>query len=291
MLLAGLALLAVPVHVPSLRAQPAPDVAPVVARLHAYLDAYEPQLSALVADEEFHQHTHVGVQATRRTLDRRRLVSDVGFLRLPGGLGWLGQRSVREINGRQVSGAARLHEVFAAAGPDVFARARAIALENARHNLGPPRSLNVPTLPLDLLGRRFASAFTVTIDGRDRVRGRDTVRLAFREKPPGALVAHDEHHFSRVDIRAWVALNDGALLRADVSLTPPTPGHHRFRVDFAPDPALGLLVPTSLTESFRTSYAGEGTATYRNYRRFQTAGRLVPQAPADLNGGMRCGPS
>jgi hypothetical protein len=40
-LLAGLAiLLAVPDHVPSLRAQAAPAVAAVVARLHAYLDAY-----------------------------------------------------------------------------------------------------------------------------------------------------------------------------------------------------------------------------------------------------------
>ena len=82
-LIAGLAvLLAV-----SGRAQSAPDVAAVVAPLHAYLDIYEPLLSALVADEVFEQRmTYVTEYGIRHVSERRRLVSDIGVLRLPGGL-------------------------------------------------------------------------------------------------------------------------------------------------------------------------------------------------------------
>lgn len=65
-------------------------------------------------------------------------------------------------------------------------------------------------------------------------------------------------------------------LWADVSLDPPGFGGHRIRVEFAPERTLGCLVPVRLTESYSGRLYGEGTATYRNYRKFQTAGRLLP---------------
>lgn len=251
----------------------------VVARLYAYLDAYEPKLSELVADEDFRQRTTTVVGGRSVvTLQRRRLQSDMGFLRLPGRLGWLAQRRVRTIDGSPLPDAAqRLETTYASAGTALLDRARAIADGNARHNLGHARSINVPTLPLELLGRQHRQDFTVAVEGQERVSDRDRVRLTFRERPPGSIVAYDDTRAARAEVRAWVAPDDGALWRADVALDPPDgSGDHSIRVDFALDAKLRMLVPTRLQERVETRPPEDGTATYRNYRRFQTAGRIVP---------------
>jgi hypothetical protein len=74
--------------------------------------------------------------------------------------------------------------------------------------------------------------------------------------------------------------DDGAVLRAYVTLRAPTGrGHHDVRVHFAPNPSLDALVPVRLTEAFEGKFSGNGTATYRNFRRFRTTGRLVPPLP------------
>ena len=65
-------------------------------RLSAYLVAYEPALSALVAEESFVQETIGRMRTT--PAERRVLVSDVAFMRLPGEGPWLGYRDVRRVN-------------------------------------------------------------------------------------------------------------------------------------------------------------------------------------------------
>ncbi len=270
------ALLASPAAVTS-----APEVQAVVERVHAYLDAYEPRLAELVADEIFEQRTtYVTEYGIRHVSQRRRLVSDVGFLRLPGGLAWLGQRQVRTLDDRPVGATAgRLDTLFAAAGPDVLALAKTVADGNARYNLGHARSVNVPTLPLELLERRHAGAFAVTIEGTARVGKRAATVLLLREHAPGALVAYEGEQFARAEVRAWIG-DDGAVLRADVRLRAPAgSGHHDVRVDFALNGAVDVLVPIRLTEAFVGQFTGDGTATYRNYRRFRTTARVLPPPP------------
>ena len=182
--------------------------------MHAYLDVYEARLSELVADEEFVQRMpdHSGAYG-EATFATRRLVSDFGFLRLPGGLAWLGQRSVRTVNGEAVGAAMpRLEDVLLSAGTDVFIRAKAIADANATYNLGHPRSMNVPTLPLELLGRRHQHAFRARVEGRDTHDGRAVVRVRFSEPPPGTIIAFDKTRFVRADVVARVAADDGAAV-------------------------------------------------------------------------------
>ncbi len=267
-LIAGFAaLLAVSSH-----AQSAADVSVVVSRLHAYIDHYELLLSALVADEVFEQRHQFRPKFARL----RRLESAIGFLRLPGGGPWLAQRSVRAIDGAEVAGAAALDAMLALSGDDRFVRARAIAEGNARHNLGYPRTMNVPTLPLELLARRHASRVSVSVEGR--LRGVDTATVVVREPEPGYVVLHDSGRFNRTTVRARIRARDGAVLRADVTVYAPGAGTtpHRIRVDFRHDATLGMLVPDRLEERYVADGEGRGTAVYRSYRRFQTSGRLVP---------------
>jgi hypothetical protein len=244
-------------------------------QLRRYIDQYELTLSTLVADGAFAQT----ISYSRLRLQRRHLVSDFGFLPLPGNLGWLGQRSVRFVDGEPVGpDIARLDDVFARAGSAIHAQARAVAAGNERFNLGPPRTMNVPTLPLELLLRRHAHRFRVTHEGDEQRGGRPVARLYFREQPPGAIIAHDARRFVRTDVRVWMAVDDGALLRADVTLHSPRRWNspHRVRVDFELEPVLGVLVPVRLSESFVAGGQGSGDATYRNFRRFQGSGRILP---------------
>ena len=257
-------------------AQATPEVE-AADRLRDYLDRYESQLGALVATERFEQ------KLTQRGYRRRRvLVSDVGFLRLPGDLEWVGHRSVRQVDRTPVrpSGPS-LVEVLQKSGEDLRVQARLISHQSAPFNLGHARTVNVPTLPLDLLHRNRASSYAVTVEGKTRLLGRDAVRLTFTEQGAGSIVAFDSGSFVRVEVRAWVDVNDGALLRADVRFDPPKPStaQHRVRVDFGVDQSLGLLVPVRLQETFRANGTFEGRADYSDYRRFETSARVLPPLP------------
>lgn len=257
------------------------NVADITRRLRTYLVDYEAQLGALVAEERFEQsiRTVSGDRLASGTLrDRRVLVSEIGFLRLPGDGAWLAHRSVQSVNGRPVrTGAPDLRNLYASTGNDQAALARQIAEENARHNIGHPRTMNVPTLPLELLHPRHESVYAVSVDGVERRGGPEIWRLDFHEGATGSIVAHDQHRFARTLVRAWIEAATGALMRAEVTLIPPAPAraNHVVLVEFEPDPQLGLRVPTRLRETFWASGSGEGRATYRNYRRFETGARIV----------------
>ena len=92
---------------PSLSAQSKPTVEQLLDRMRAYLAEYETQLSSVVADERFEQrvvYTRAYQGGLPKTDDeRRRLESEIGFIRLPGGVDWLGFRDVRRINGRDLT--------------------------------------------------------------------------------------------------------------------------------------------------------------------------------------------
>jgi hypothetical protein len=254
-------------------AQPSGDP-PALGKLRAYLAAYEPRIAALVAEERFVQ---IQENARRRRRTRQVLDSEIGFLRLPGGQVWLGQRRVRRVDGRAIGNRApALSELFGAAGTDLLVRAKAIADENARHNLGAARSINVPTLPLDLLDARNAAAFTVAAGPTRVIRGHQVQLLTLEERPPGRLVGFEDTRFVRTDVRAWVAPETGTLVEAEIDLYPPVPLRriqHTIRVSFAADRALEMFVPTELEEQ---APGFSGRATYRKFRRFATSARIVP---------------
>jgi hypothetical protein len=171
-------------------AQARPTVEQLLDRMASYLAAYETQLSSVVADERFEQrvvYTRAYKNGQPVTGDQRqRLESEIGFLRLPGGVDWLGFRDVRKINGRQV--AERKGSMFdlLASTKDVMTQARSIADASAEHNLGVPRSTNVPTAALEIIHPRNFGAHAFTIRGEDTVRRTRVSVLGFTEtrRPP-----------------------------------------------------------------------------------------------------------
>ncbi len=259
-------------------AQP-PDAGAVRDRLDAYLFAYEPQLSALVADEEMTQRTK---QAWRVT--NRRIHSEVAFVALPGNAGWLGFRRVVKVNGRDVKDrGVPLGQLMAEGASDDYDQARLLLTDSAAHNLGAPRTINLPNLPLELLHPRHRHRFAQEVFAQEKVRGTRTVVLRLDEFATPSIIQQGNGGDMQTVVWAWVEPASGRLLRAQVNTKDARLGGSPFsaevRVDFRDEPALGLLVPFEMNEKFFVARAvtGTGTAKYSNYRKFQTSARIVPQ--------------
>ncbi|HWI16677.1 MAG TPA: hypothetical protein VNT81_02940 [Vicinamibacterales bacterium] len=266
--------------------QPAPYDA-VLAKLDAYLADYEPKLSELIADETMFQEIK-GEFSRIRTEDtallgrvgdrQKRLQSEVAFIALPKDSGWLGFRHVKVVNRDALDDDQSLTTSLSVSGVD---GARTLLEASAAHNLGLPRTTNLPNLPLEFLHRRNRHRLVARLDGYERVRGVTAVRVVFHEKVTPTLIRHPDGGDMPSTIRAWIDPVNGRLLKAVVMTFkhPSAPkSENSVEVDFEHEEKLGLLVPKQMKETFPADPGtGTSSATYSNYRRFTTSARIVPQ--------------
>jgi hypothetical protein len=273
-------------------AQSPPAAAPILEKMATYLRGYESQLSSLVADEVFNQRVVATIAFTGRLpkteTTRKRLESEVGFIRLPGGAEWLGFRDVRRINGRDVKAQARSVSDVLASGADAVTQAKAVAEASAAHNLGLPRTTNVPTAALDIVHPDHYAAHKFELRGDETVKGARTVVLGFVETGRPTLVQDPGGQDLISRGRIWVDPASGEIWRiewvykADERFVTAGP-ESRLSVDFVRDAALDMLVPSEMREVFFASAGlearGDGVATYRNFRRFGTSARILPPQP------------
>ena len=250
--------------------------------LETYLEKYEGQLNAIVADEDFVQESPPLTTTSLRPAQSRRLKSEVAFLRLPGNREWMGYRRVISVDGKPVADTSdTLAKLLGITNDDQLAMARLLVMRSAEHNLGLPRTVNMPNLPLELLHPGYRSRFDVVLDGRDTVKGRAAVKLLFTERAAPSIVAFGDRRDLLSRIRAWVDLQDGTLYRADVRFESGVkmPGKPSVSVRFERNAALGIYVPADMREEFfmDARVLGTGRALYSNFRRFQTTARIVPQ--------------
>lgn len=278
------ALLIISVVLPGAARQDATPVE-VRARLQDYLVAYERDLGSVIAEERMQQWPSGGVVTSRtlRESSKRTFVSEVAFVPLGGGAGWLGYRDVREVNGRTLRRTGpSLSTLLAGGSADAGGRARQVLIESARYNLGAARTINLPSLPLELLHARHQARF-VTESARSEDAGRcRATRLELVESARPTIIQRPAGGDMPSRVSAWVEQKSGRLCRAEVQTRDAADGTSPFtsviRVEFADDPRLRMMVPTGMTERFFMAPRGEGEseATYSNYRRFTTSGRLVP---------------
>jgi hypothetical protein len=259
-----------------------PDAGAIRDRLDQYLRAYEPQLSTVVADEEMTQRTRgAGV-------DHRRIHSEVAFISLPGGAGWIGFRRVLRVNDQTVKDrGVPLAQLMSDGSSQRLEEARRLLADSAAHNLGAPRTINLPNLPLELLHPRHRHRFKQEVFAGEKVGGVPTVVLQLDEIASPTIIqqAGDSDRLGdmKTVVWAWVEPVTGRLLRARVTTRDIRIGAKPFvaevRVDFRHDGRVGMLVPAEMAETFfvHPSGSGTGTAKYTNYRQFKTGGRIVPQ--------------
>ena len=268
-----------------------PAALEVLGRLDAYFETYHAELGAMIADERLVQNvargTGSGVNAIRIT---REIRSEVAFVDLPGEAGWLGFRDVRVVSGKNVRAPGpSLAEVLVRSGADNYQQARALLLAGARHNLGEPRTTNLPTLPLELLHQRHRWRYNARIEAHERVEGRRTARVLLEEQSTPSLVRRGDGGDLMARVVGWVEPDTGQLWRAEVRFEDPRlifAQRHAatlVRVYFKANGPNGLIVPDRMEERFYDSVHGngDGESRYGNYRRFETAARVLPPPQPD----------
>jgi hypothetical protein len=259
-------------------AHPQQPAARLEDRLRDYIERFEREAAALVAEERYVQRLVVRAEPPVPALTRE-LRSDYVLVKPADSAPWLGYRDIYEVDGAPVRERdARLVELLRRTAPDSLARAAAFVSEGARFNLGPERTINTPTLPMQLLAR--ANASRMRLRAARGWQGRDVAEVAVEESGRPTIVRTPEG--ASVESRGTVTVRvaDGAILAADLRFRFSTARRRDreavLRVEYGEAPGVTVPVPIRMTEDLPTpDGAATGTATYSNYRRFQTSGRIM----------------
>lgn len=268
LLIGAIAALSTPV-----RAQ---DDRAIVERVRDYIDRFEQEVSALVAEEHYVQRLERRISASR-IHSTRELRSDYVLVKPADSLAWIGYRDVFEVDGTPVRERdSRVVDILGTTAPDSHNRAAAFALEGARFNLGPARTINVPTMPMQLAGRQHAGRIALRVGRVDRGKGIAVLRLVEPNRP--TLVRTPDGTDVLTSGELTIRIADGAIVAATLSFRFPGSRMREastMAVEYGDVEGIPVPVPLRMTEALPMDDGqASGVAEYSNYRRFQTSARI-----------------
>jgi VWFA-related protein len=247
-----------------------------LGRMFDYVEAYEKQYAALVAEEEYRQAS--GQQSVR-------LKSDLLLVRQEGNEGWVSFRDVFEVNGKAVRDREdRLKKLFLDPGVQADAQLMRIKEESARYNIGPlERNINVPLFQLKFVGPQYRARSQYKLVGRSESEGVPVWRIEFTEVVRPTIIRDRDERSVPITGYYLVDQGTGAIVETGLKIN-----ERLFQaeivVKYRLDQGLGMWVPARMTESYKTSGTPirgsvtslevgsnklEGEAKYAKFRRFQ----------------------
>ena len=241
----------------------------VSARVDRYLSAYANELANVVAEETYRQRA-LGAPG----LPLIRILRSDYAITFVNGEGF-GYRDTFEVDGQPVRGRdQRLQRMLESGGRQ---QAKQITELNARYNLANERfarSVNVPTMALELLQPKYRNRFNVRRIGSASLGDRLGWVLEFRERARPTIIRTPKGKNQPSRIEALVDPDSGEIRRTTISWENTTGS---IVVEYGPAEGISVLVPITMLERFTITVGDEvnSDATYTNYRTFQTSGRLI----------------
>ena len=259
----------------------------ILERTAAYVVKFEQEFASIIWHETYEQVDRLprteGASGGRfASVTRRHLESEMLFIMADSDGAWLTVRDVISVDGKPVT--RRLPTLLAS--PNVWIRdLRALSQENGRYNIGAIyRNFNEPTLALSFLDSRYRRRFRFTDGGPGEIDGSPVRRIRFAEVVTPTVI-RNENRSVRASGTLIVEPATGRVLRTELTLLlDKAHGKNGIRAElivaYRPDARLGLLVPVEMHESYGFASAGpdqriECTATYSDFRRFETSGRVI----------------
>lgn len=266
-----------------------PDVATVVNAAAAYVKEYQTQLGSVIADETYLQQIIRQLPGDPAMPRMRRLTGEMFFMFAPTGE-WLAIRDVIRADGQEIKDRRVVADALRTLPAEQVAEA--FKAYNSRFNLGRTiRNFNEPTLSLLVLDDRHRARFTFDRRRVDRRRDGTLVTIAFTEREGETSLIRDLTSGAVVARGEFVAEADTGRIRRAVLRAKAGPVSLELVTEYALDNDLALWVPSRFRERYEsgvapTSFEVEAEyedvvcdATYSNYRRFQTSGRINKLAP------------
>ena len=272
-----------------LRCPPAVLAEKSIERLAAeYVTAYQQELTAIVADEEYVQDVRAQVPAVPGAPRSRTTAGEVFFI-FTAPQGWMAIRDVRIVDGAPAAEREDVRDILRTlpAG-EVAERMRSY---NARYNIGRiTRNINEPTLALLSLDGIHRERFRFNTKKRGWMDGRAFVWLEFQERERPTLIrtiqgnpiyVKGELLVEAANGRIWEsrlhAMVDGIKVELETTYTL--------------DERLGLLLPVVFRESYEQGKQEAQArmrapdqpllyeqiaceARYSNFRRFEVLSRI-----------------
>ena len=265
-----------------------------------YVDAYEKQAVGLVAEEDYFQ------QATGGEDLRRHLKSDIIVSPHPV-RGWIEFRSVFQVDGKTIQDRnATATALMKTPATDALEEATRIANESARYNIDAPgmpavvRTINLPLLALAVLRRDNQLRGSVLHLRDEVIDGRNLAVFAFQENSTPRLIRSDND--AALFGQFWIEPESGRVYQTQLVMTTVTATSRTtaaVRVEYAFNDKVDMLVPVRMDEGYDLSVVDPSirpdmpvtaagpmaqmertgrircTATYSNFRRFTTGGRVI----------------
>lgn len=196
----------------SAQAPPDPALAPVLARVGAYVASYGRKASLIVAVEKYTQS--VMLDAAASPVPPRRLTAEFAIVRVADSAGWVGYRDVVEVDGKPLGDRRdRLVTLFTSGSADTSEAVR-IANESARFNVGPvARNFNVPTTTLFFFLPDHLPRFAFEKTGTKKIEGVQTWEIRFKETRSPTFVMTRAGKDVPLDGTLWVNPDDGTVVR------------------------------------------------------------------------------
>ena len=254
-----------------------PSEKTVLQRAGAAVVAMAVALPTIVATETFDQTSRSRVPGAAAS---RRLVAEIAWVSVAGDVEPIAVRDVVEVDRHVVGDRARLAGLLHSDRRASWADARAILEEGARYNLAPgSRNFNLPTVALFFLHPDRQARFKWV---RRSSHESAMWQLDFRERDRPTVIrlsrGDSDDRLDPVYSRGRIQVDPttGIVQQTILELTL-VRVRYTLTTEFAPIAAVDLVLPVRLTERYETPEdVVTGSATYTNYRRFQTTGRLLP---------------
>jgi hypothetical protein len=273
-------------------AAPDPELDLTLARVDAYLQSYLRNYTNIVAEERYDQrleypsNTEMTPLGMRPRTDGgaigRVLKSDLLMVSTPSLGRWLPFRDVFEVDGKPVRDREdRLKKLFLDAPANALNDARRITEESARYNLGSvDRTINVPTLPLELLSSANRPRLRLVRRGEESIEGTQTRRIDFEERPGATLIRTTSGQGVPSRGSFWVDPLTGTVVRT-LLRTETADVKTELSVTYRHFETVGLWLPSEMNESYTQPHQKlKGVARYSNVRRFQVTTDQTIKAPA-----------
>ncbi len=270
---------------PSVGVSRATPVKDVLARAADWVQHFADEAVFVVAEERYEQE-YRSLAASEWQTERRDLRSEVVTVRTPPdearrGFPWVQFRDVQEVDGRPLADhQGRLERLFHDPSGEAYAQARQLVVESARFNIGPAvRTVNVPAFALFFLVAQNQSRFRFRARGEATIEGTKVQVLTYEERERPTMIRSPRREDRPAKGTFWIDAGTGRVVRTLLAVDADRRWRTEIEVDYGCDPRLDLWVPTTMRER----HARDGketlvcTATYSNYRRFETTARMVPR--------------
>jgi hypothetical protein len=242
----------------------------VLAAASAYVDAYNPKMQNVLADETAVQHVFGpnGVELQTRTSR-----ADFFLTYVPADTTFIAVRDVRDVDGKPVDDPDNVRVLMERA--PLSRMGSVIAEKNSRFNIGViTRTFNEPTLALLVVTNKHRSRFkfdrTVSANGAGT-----RVVLGFKEHDRPTLVAGTNGSPVFAGGELVVDAETGRIEETTIQFILNTI-NARIETKYKEDARLKLWVPSVMRETYQETANGfeqtiQCVSTYTNYRKFETS--------------------